>query len=460
VIEHVEDAVTFIRELVRVGAPGATYLLAVPDPASERVQIGLAAPDYFEKPNHVRVIEREDFARLVSDAGLAIVDRGHYGFYWAIWWVFFWVCRVDLSTPSHPILDSWMQTWLAFLQTPGSEMVRRELTRLMPKSQYIIARKPADVPTVTLPAGRLSRALAAVRRWLPPQPAPADALAPAAQPKLSATHAVPPSGPAPVDFDINPNGVGLHNAVESGWFHRELGELYSGFPISAGDLVLHVGCGEGHYSRYIGELGAHIIFSDVDPECIRATERELAGSPAREITPVVSDADPLPLPDASVTRVFSTGVLEHVDRARFLRELARVGKPGALYLLSVPDRVQEALQHRLAPAEFFVKSAPGGGKFRGLPTVPHRTIGRDEFEQIVSAAGLIVERHDYVGFFWALLYAFFWICNVDFKSPRHPLLMHWTRTWKLLLDLPDGKRARAPLDKFMPKNQIIVARKP
>ncbi|CRO36601.1 hypothetical protein PAERUG_P12_London_17_VIM_2_11_09_04363 [Pseudomonas aeruginosa] len=39
--------------------------------------------------------------------------------------------------------------------------------------------------------------------------------------------------------------LGLRDAVLSGWFNQETDELFSGFPISAEDTVLDVGCGDG-----------------------------------------------------------------------------------------------------------------------------------------------------------------------------------------------------------------------
>ncbi|WP_215199644.1 methyltransferase domain-containing protein, partial [Escherichia coli] len=45
-----------------------------------------------------------------------------------------------------------------------------------------------------------------------------------------------------------------------------------------------------------------------------------------ELECLVSDCDPLPLADATATRVVSTEVIEHVDDPRqFLAELVRVG---------------------------------------------------------------------------------------------------------------------------------------
>lgn len=267
----------------------------------------------------------------------------------------------------------------------------------------------------------------------------------------------PPS--APRSFD--PRMLGLRDAVLSGWYRQETDELFTGFRISGDDVVLDVGCGLGANATFCGARGAHVIFADADPAMVGVTEQSLRTTRARALTPIVGDADPLPIADGTATRIISTEVMEHVDDpVRFLAELVRVGRPGALYLLTVPDALQEGLQRQVAPAAFFERPDPSAPTISGLCGGHLRTFSRDEFASLVTAAGLVIERRDYFGFYWSIWFALFWQCDVDFSAPAHPLLESWARTWQILLDMPGSGDLKQTLDRFMPKSQLILARKP
>lgn len=243
--------------------------------------------------------------------------------------------------------------------------------------------------------------------------------------------------------------IGLRDALASGWYLQESDELYRGFVIRADDVVLDIGCGDGGNSLFCAHRGAHVIVADVDAGKVESTRQRLAGTSARLVQGVVGDANPLALESGIASKVICMEVLEHVDDpAQFLSELVRVGRSGTHYLLSVPDPVQEHLQKKVAPASHFEK--------------PNhiRIIQRDEFEKMVTDAGLLVERHEYYGFYWSVWWLFFWVCKVDLSDARHPLLESWARTWETLMDSPNGEQVRNALNDFMPKSQVIIARKP
>lgn len=262
----------------------------------------------------------------------------------------------------------------------------------------------------------------------------------------SPIHATQPEGS---EAETPPDDFALVDASLSGWFNTETGELLKGFPVLPEDRVLDVGCGEGPFTHFCAKMKAEVIFADIDPERVSAVERLLQGSPARALHPLVTDGNPLPLPDAHLDKIIAMEVLEHVDvPTDFMRELVRVGKPGAMYLLTVPDAASEGVQQQLAPAAHFMKPN-------------HINIfSRDDFERLVLDAGLVIEQRNYYGFYWAVWWAFFWVCKKDLAAPDHPLLNNWARTWAALLKQPGGAQVKQALDNVMPKSQAIIARKP
>lgn len=257
------------------------------------------------------------------------------------------------------------------------------------------------------------------------------------EPVASALQQEPPADPS------------LHDAYLSGWLRHETGELLEGFPIIASDVVLDVGCGDGAFSRFCAQQGADVTFADISEDKIAHVTRMLQDTPARAVRPLLTDANPLPLPDAYADKVIAMEVLEHVDEPpRFLQELLRVGKPGALYLITVPDAVSEGVQKHLAPPAHFEK--------------PNHinVFSREEFERLVVEAGLVIERKAYYGFYWSVWWSLFWTCDQDLSPPWHPLLQSWSDTWAKMLAMPDGPRIKKALDEAMPKSQAIIARKP
>lgn len=237
-----------------------------------------------------------------------------------------------------------------------------------------------------------------------------------------------------------------------GLFNEEKGELLDGFPIGAADTVVDVGCGAGCASVFAAACGAAVYAVDIDPHALATVEERMSGrKPARPFRTLLSDANPLPLPDGLATRIVAQEVLEHVDDPRqFLTELARIGKPGALYLLSVPDPAAESVQKKLAPASYWQK--------------PNhlRIFGRDEFTNLVRGAGLRIEKRLWSSFYWSMWWILFWSGqgHLPAGAPGTSVLAYWNKTWAALLKTPNGPRIKQALDEIMPKSQVILARKP
>ena len=101
--------------------------------------------------------------------------------------------------------------------------------------------------------------------------------------------------------------------------------------------VCDVGAGNGYFSQALGERlggrgldpGAHLAACDVVPE-------EFRYAPVR-CTPIGADGR-LPYDDASFDAVVSIEVVEHVENQfAFLREVARIAKPGARIVVTTPN---------------------------------------------------------------------------------------------------------------------------
>jgi SAM-dependent methyltransferase len=256
----------------------------------------------------------------------------------------------------------------------------------------------------------------------------------------------------------DPRKVGYQDAVNSGWYQRESGELLEGFKIVPEDTVLDIGCGEGLAALFCASRGAHVVFTDVDPEKIAALREKAVRSKARKIEAFVSDSRPLPLDDDYASKVLAMEMLEHTnDPAAILAEMVRVGKPGAHYLITVPDQRSEALQQPFADPSYF--AAPN-----------HIQIfDKKRFCDLVSGSGLVIEKYHTWGFYWVMWMSIFW--SLPHQAPEgetlslvappyHPALQHWSDTWEEIMKLP---RAQAMVDSFnrtLPKAQAIIARKP
>lgn len=250
---------------------------------------------------------------------------------------------------------------------------------------------------------------------------------------------------APIDY----GAVGLRDAVRTGWFGSEAGELFKGFPIAQSDIVLDIGCGDGGMSGYCCSLGARVVAIDLDPTKIATAQHRLRSQAGSRFSIVMGSVNALPIGSEAADKIICTEVLEHVDDpAQVLREMVRVGKRGAHYILSVPDAASEHVLKRLAPAAAYEK--------------PNhiRIIERNEFERMVAEAGLTIEAHSYYSFYWAVWNAIVWKCNIDFHKGRHPALDHWAKAWSAVLELPEGRAVQDALNMAMPKNQVILARKP
>jgi len=233
-------------------------------------------------------------------------------------------------------------------------------------------------------------------------------------------------------------------------------EIY-GFEIRSDDVVVDVGSGPGHDSMVAAQVGADVIAVDVDPEELARLGDRMRASEARSFRAIHWDCDagPLPLADGTASVVIAKEVMEHLeDPGRFVAELQRIGRPGARYLICVPDPASESLMRVVAPEYYWQKPCH-------LHVFEHK-----ELDGLLESAGLVVERRISTGFYWSM----WWILRMAIETdyfPGHPghtspppILADWEKVWRALAATPHADHLAAQFDRLIPKSQIVMARKP
>jgi SAM-dependent methyltransferase len=103
--------------------------------------------------------------------------------------------------------------------------------------------------------------------------------------------------------------------------------LLSGFPEAR--RVLEVGCGSGHFTRWLADRGLAPIGLDRSPAMLREARRH-----DRRGTYLLADAHALPLPERAVDVVVFVTTLEFLDSPTLaLREAARVARHGLVLVV-------------------------------------------------------------------------------------------------------------------------------
>ena len=115
-------------------------------------------------------------------------------------------------------------------------------------------------------------------------------------------------------------------------------------PASAGQTLLDVGCGTGHWSAFFVGMAYKVTGIDVSPAMV-----EVARSAAPECTFRVADAHQLPFDDETFDVVASMATLEFLpDQATAIREMARCAREHGHLLVGTLNRLAPLNQHRIA----------------------------------------------------------------------------------------------------------------
>jgi len=115
-------------------------------------------------------------------------------------------------------------------------------------------------------------------------------------------------------------------------------------PARAGERLLDVGCGTGHWSRFFLSLRYDVHGIDISPEMIAVARTSVPGCDFD-----VADACALPFEDASFDVVAAMATLEFIrDPPAALREMSRCVKPGGSLLIGTLNGLAPLNQHRLS----------------------------------------------------------------------------------------------------------------
>ena len=123
---------------------------------------------------------------------------------------------------------------------------------------------------------------------------------------------------------------------ENYWFRRHEAAYRLLAPYCTQATVLEVGCGEGYGAELLRQAGAHRVIA---VDYVRDVVTHVRGRyPALAI--LQANAVRLPCRTSSVDVVTAMQVVEHLwEQPRFVRECARVLRPGGRMLLTTPNRL-------------------------------------------------------------------------------------------------------------------------
>ncbi|MGV1037106.1 MAG: methyltransferase domain-containing protein [Candidatus Nanopelagicales bacterium] len=165
-------------------------------------------------------------------------------------------------------------------------------------------------------------------------------------------------------------------AAENYWFRRHEAAYEWVVESFADDLrgcrVVDSGCGEGYGADLLARAGADVLGLELDQlAAVHASDRYRHG-----LAICQANLDALPVADEVVSALVSMQVIEHLwNLSGFLQETFRILRPGALCVLSTPNRLT------------FSPGLERGGK----PTNPFHVeeFDADQLVDLMHAAGFV-----------------------------------------------------------------------
>ncbi|HIM22046.1 MAG TPA: class I SAM-dependent methyltransferase, partial [Gammaproteobacteria bacterium] len=126
--------------------------------------------------------------------------------------------------------------------------------------------------------------------------------------------------------------------------------------VSAGDLVLDIGCGEGRHSiglyvnREINAVGMDLSLEDMQTARSRIKDFSISDTNESSCFFGAGSIQHLPFKDNLYDAVICSEVLEHLESLdSAVSEIVRVLKPGGVLAVSVPRYLPELICWKLSP---------------------------------------------------------------------------------------------------------------
>ncbi len=117
-------------------------------------------------------------------------------------------------------------------------------------------------------------------------------------------------------------------AMMNRWDPRHMVTVAEHLDPRAGDRILEVGCGRGHLTKRLRDLGADAIGIDANPHAAEQAVTEGVST---------GDAEALEFPDNTFDKIVSVHAIEHIpDIEAAFSEMSRVLKPGGKALFIYP----------------------------------------------------------------------------------------------------------------------------
>ena len=165
----------------------------------------------------------------------------------------------------------------------------------------------------------------------------------------------------------------------------------------ASGSILDCGMGPGRLLVELERRDWSVAGVDVSGEMVARARARL---PTRADQLLQGRLESLPFPSETFDAAVSTGVIEYVeDVPRALAEMARVLRPGGLFVVSMPNprALRMLWRHRVVHAT--ARAVKGRVRF-GRPAPLHRpgSLALPRLKNLLAEAGLDVERVEYLAF--------------------------------------------------------------